>query len=169
MARTGFGNAMNNVAVNKGNVPILKLLLGVLFVFFFLIILVMDIQASESYLLQGAVVNAPNWGMLQQPWLLAQGAYGSTMAKAVIWGWVIELIFMACVIGEVAVHGKMHGWFRTGGIILVCINFWTNVNYGALPSGFGGQISFALLSAFGVAFLGVMGLNMIFSAITEMV
>jgi hypothetical protein len=168
MASSRMGAALHSVAANRGNVPILKLLLGVGLVYFFLIILVMDVQASESYLLQGAVVSAPNWGMLQQPWLLAQGAYGSTMAKAVVWGWVIELVFIVCVVGEVAVHGKMHGWFRTGGIILVCINFWTNVNYGSLPSGIGGQISFALLSAFGVAFLGVMGINMIFSSITEM-
>lgn len=165
--RQNFAGAVNTVAVNRGNVPILKLLLGIVLLAIFLATLIMDVQASESFLLNGAVVSAPDFSVLRQPWDLIHGGLANDVSKAVIWGWGIELIYLVCVVGEVAVHGRAQGWFRTGAVLLVIVNFWTNLNYGTLPSGMGGQIAFSLVSAFIVAFFGVVGFNMVFGALAE--
>jgi len=42
------------------------------------------------------------------------------------------------------------------------------MNYGTLPSGFGGQLGFAAITSFIVAFFGVLGLNLIFGAISDL-
>lgn len=169
MAGRGFSGAMRNVAASHGNVPILRLLLGLLLVGFFLLALMLEIQTSEAFLLNGAAVTlAPNWGVLLQPWELFHGQLALDMAKAVMWGWGIELVYLVCVVGETSMGGRAGKFFKTGAIILVGFNFWTNLNYGTMSSGFGGQIAFAAITSFIVAFFGVLGLNMIFSAIMEM-
>ncbi len=168
MAGRNFGSAVNYVAANRGNVPILKLLLGVVLVGFFLLALMLQIQTSEAFLLNGGPVTlAANWGVLRQPVELMQGKLTIDMAKAVMWGWGIELIYLVCVVGEVAVHGRLHGWFKTGAVILVAFDFWTDFQYGSLASGLWGQVAFAGVTAFIVAFFGLVGLNLIFSSITE--
>jgi hypothetical protein len=161
--------ALSNVATHRGNVPILKLLLGVLLVVFFLLALLLEIQTSEAFLLHGpAVTLAPNWGILQQPLELVQGGLPADMAKAVMWGWGIELTYLVCVVGEVSTHaGRLHGWFQTGALVLVAFNAWTNINYGTLASGVGGQLAFAGVTSFIVAFFGVIGINLIWNAILE--
>jgi|SRR5579884_2649197 len=162
------GNAVQHVAQQRGNVPLLKLLLGILLIVFFLLALLLQIQTSEAFILGGSPVTlATNWGILNQPIDLIQGRLPMNMAKAVIWGWAIELIYLVCVIGEVSVHGRLQNWFKTGAVILVSFNFWTDFNYGTLPSGWGGQVAFAGSTAFVVAFFGVIGLNLLFQAITE--
>ncbi len=97
----------------RGNVPILKLLLGVVLVLFFLLALMLQIQTSEAFILNGQAVGlAANWGVLRQPFELAQGELSLNMAKAVMWGWGIELIYLFCVVGEVAIHGRLSGLLR---------------------------------------------------------
>src|SRR5258708_33544745 len=168
MAGRNIGNAVSCVAANRGNIPILKLLLGVVLVGFFLLALMLQIQTSEAFILNGPAVSlAPNWGILKQPVELAQGSLTTDMAKAAMWGWGIELIYLVCVVGEVTVHGRLHGWFKTGAFILVVFDFWTDFQYGSLASGTWGQIAFAGITSFIVAFFGILGLNMIWSAITE--
>ncbi len=168
MAGRNFSNAVSSVAANRGNVPILKLVLGVVLVLLFLLALLLQIQTSEAFLLNGKDVGlAANWGVLRQPLDLAQGKLSMDMAKAVMWGWGIEMIYLVCVIGEVAVHSRLHGWFKTGAFILVAFDFWTDFQYGSLASGIWGQIAFAGVTAFIVAFFGLIGLNLIFSSITE--
>ncbi len=108
MAGRNIGNAVSYVAANRGNVPILKLVLGVVLVLFFLLALMLQVQTSEAFLLNGAPVQlAANWGVLRQPVELMQGKLSIDMAKAVMWGWGIELVYLVCVIGEVAVHGRL--------------------------------------------------------------
>jgi hypothetical protein len=168
MAGRNFGNAVSYVAANRGNVPILKLVLGVVLVLFFLLALMLQVQTSEAFLLNGAPVQlAANWGVLRQPVELMQGKLSIEMAKAVMWGWGIELVYLVCVIGEVAVHGRLHGWFKTGAIALVAFDFWTDFQYGSLASGVGGQIAFAGITSFIVAFFGIVGLDLIWGSITE--
>lgn len=168
MAGRNFSSAVTSVAANRGNVPILKLVLGVVLVLLFLLALLLQIQTSEAFLLNGKAVGlAANWGVLRQPIDLAQGNLSMDMAKAVMWGWGIEMIYLVCVVGEVAVHGRLHGWFKTGAFILVAFDFWTDFQYGSLASGIWGQIAFAGVTAFIVAFFGLIGLNLIFSSITE--
>ncbi len=165
-----IAGAMNNVAQNRGNVPILKLVLGILLLGFFVLALMMDVQTSEAFILNGGkvAVQSLNWTILRQPIDLAQGNLPMDTAKAVMWGWGCLLIYLVCVIGETTIHGRLGGIFKTVAFIIVAFDFWTNVNYGTLPSGMGGQVGFAVITSFIVAFFGVLGLNLIFSAITEM-
>ncbi|HLZ64437.1 MAG TPA: hypothetical protein VKR06_46510 [Ktedonosporobacter sp.] len=159
---------ISHVAANGGNVPLLRLILGVVLVVFFLLALMLQVQTSEAFMLAGSPVGlAPDWGILRQPYDLLHGTLQMDMSKAVMWGWGIELVYLVCVVGEVAVS-RWQGWFKTGAIILVGFNFWTDLNYGALPSGFGGQLAFAGITSFIVAFFGVVGLGLIWGAITEM-
>lgn len=168
MAKRRLASAVSYVAANRGNVPALRLVLGVVLVGFFLLALLLQIQTSEAFLLKGTPVTlAPNWGILSQPMTLAQGQLPMTMAQAVMWGWGIELVYLVCVVGEVTVHGRLRDWFQTGAVVLVAFNFWTDFNYGSLPSGFGGQIAFAAITSFIVAFFGVIGLNLVWDAITH--
>ena len=168
MAKRTLGRTMSYVAANRGNVPALRLVLGVVLVGFFLLALLLQIQTSEAFILSGTpVALAPNWGILSQPYDLVHGTLPITLAKAVMWGWGIELVYLVCVVGEVTVHGRLQDWFKTGAVVLVGFNLWTDFNYGSLPSGIGGQIAFAGITSFIVAFFGVIGLNLIWGAITE--
>jgi hypothetical protein len=129
----------------------------------------LQIQTSEAFILQGGQVSfAANWGILTQPFALAAGQMRMDQAKAAMWGWGIEAVYLACVVGEVSVHGRLGGWFKTGAFILVGFNFWTDFQYGTMPSGFGGQVAFAAITSFVVAFFGVAGLNLIWDAINQM-
>lgn len=146
----------------------LRFALGVLLVGFFLLALMLQVQTSEAFILHGSPVTlAPNWGVLSQPAALLQGAISIEMAKAVIWGWGIELVYLVCVLGEVSIHGRLQGWFKTGAFILVAFNFWTDYQYGTLASGFWGQVAFAGITAFIVAFFGTLGLNLVWSSVTD--
>src|SRR4051812_43870550 len=136
-------NAARYVAQHRGNVPVLRLALGVLLFGFFILALLLQVQTSEAFLLNGAQVSfVPNWDVLTQPFDLVQGKLPITMAKAVMWGWGIELVYLVCVIGEVSLHGRLQKWFKTGAFGLVAFNAWADFNYGALPSGVGGQLAF---------------------------
>jgi len=161
---------MNSMAASRGNVPLLKLVLGVVLLGFFVLALMMDVQTSEAFILNGGkvAVTSLNWNILRQPLDLAQGNLDINMAKAVMWGWGCLLIYLVCVVGETTIQGRLGGIFKTGAFLIVAFDFWTNMNYGTLPSGWGGQVGFAVITSFIVAFFGVLGLNLIFSSITEM-
>ena len=57
---------------------------------------------------------AANWSVLGQPLALAQGHLPIDIAKAVIWGWGIELVYLVCVIGEVTVNGRLRATLGPG-------------------------------------------------------
>jgi hypothetical protein len=169
MAGRNIQGAVNYVAANRGNIPILRLVLGVVLVGFFLLALMLQIQTSEAFILNGSpVALAANWGVIAQPIDLLQGQLPIDMAKAVMWGWGIELVYLVCVVGEVSVHGRLGGWFKTGAFILVVFNCWTDFNYGSLASGIWGQVAFAAITSFIVAFFGMLGLNLIWGGITDL-
>src|SRR5690348_6120589 len=93
MAKRRLASAVSYVAANRGNVPALRLVLGVVLVGFFLLALLLQIQTSEAFILSGTPVSlAPNWGILSQPVALVQGQMPMNVAKAVMWGWGIELV-----------------------------------------------------------------------------
>lgn len=162
-------NAAAHVAARRGNVPHLRMLLGALLVIFFLLALMLQVQTSEAFILVGKSVGfSPDWSILVQPYLLATSKLKPDIAKAVMWGWGIELVYLVCVIGEVAVHGRLQGWFKTGALVLVGFDFWTDFNYGSLASGLFGQFAFAAITSFIVAFFGMVGLNLIFDALAEL-
>jgi hypothetical protein len=169
MTGRNIHGAVSYVAANRGNIPILRLVLGVLLVGFFLLALMLQVQTSEAFILNGSPVTlATDWGVLSQPIELIQGQLPIDMAKAVMWGWGIELVYLVCVIGEVSVHGRLGGWFKTGAFILVAFNFWTDFQYGSLASGVWGQVAFAAITSFIVAFFGMLGLNLMWGSITDL-
>jgi len=152
-----------------GGAPILRLVLGAILILMFLLATMLQIQTSEAFILNGQAVGlSANWAILKQPFELAQGTLSLSMAKAVMWGWGIELVYLVCVIGEVSVHGRLGGWFKTGAFILVAFNFWTDFQYGSLASGVWGQVAFAAITSFIVAFFGMLGLNLIWDSITDL-
>jgi hypothetical protein len=152
----------------QSGAPILKLILGVVLILMFLLATMLQIQTSEAFILNGQAIGlSANWAILKQPFQLAQGTLSLDMAKAVMWGWGIECIYLVCVVGEVAVSGRWHGWFKTGAILLVAFDFYTDMQYGNMASGIGGQIAFAAVTSFIVAFFGYLGIELIFKSIRE--
>lgn len=159
------------------NSPLPKLFVGVLLLFFFLTGTLLHIQTSEAFFLGGQQVSlSPNWGVLLQPWLLFTGQLEPRMAQAVMWGWGIEATFLICVIGYEVAHDavaassrRMAGWFRTGTIILILFNGYTDFQYGSISpgSGFWAQLAFALITSFVVFFFGTIGWRFIESALTD--
>jgi hypothetical protein len=168
MARMSqLGGHATNLAQHRGNTPLLRGVLGLLLVGFFLLALMLQVQTSEAFILNGAPVKlAANWGILYQPIAMIQGNLDINSAKSVMWGWGIEMVYLVCVLGRVAVDHH-RGWFITGSVCLVAFNFYTDFNYGSLGSGIGGQIAFAAITSFMVAFFGTIGLNMIWSCILD--
>jgi hypothetical protein len=161
------GGQMTHLAQSRGNTPTLRLVLAILLIGFFLLALMLQVQTSEAFILNGAPVKlAANWGILYQPIAMLQGNLDIETAKAVMWGWGIEMVYLVCVLGRVVVH-QHRGWFRTGSVVLVAFNFYTDFNYGTLGSGFGGQVAFAAITAFMVAFFGTLGLDMLWSCILD--
>ncbi len=170
-------NALSNVATNsrRANSPLPMLLLGVALIAFWVLATMLQIQTSEVFILNGpAVTFNPNWSILKQPIELVQGQLTTDIAKAAMWGWGIELIYLVCIGGyEVAHEGvrssnrHLAAWFRTGAVILIAFDAYTDFQYGQLASGFWGQVAFALVTAFIVAFFGIVGFRLIEHGLTE--
>src|SRR5258708_28388521 len=100
MANT-MRHALSNVAANsrRANSPLPLLIVGLALILFWVLASVLQIQTSEAFLLRGpAVTFVPNWGVLKQPLDLVQGHLTTDMAKATMWGWGIELIYLVCIV-----------------------------------------------------------------------
>src|SRR5260370_33368501 len=100
-------NALSNVAANsrRANSPIPLLLIGLACVIFWLLASLLQIQTSEAFILNGAVVTFnPNWSILKQPVDLVQGHLSADTAKAAMWRGGIELIYLACIVGYEGAH-----------------------------------------------------------------
>jgi hypothetical protein len=149
--------------------------LGIALIAFWVLATMLQIQTSEAFILNGpAVTFNPDWGVLMQPLDLMQGHLSPDMAIAVMWGWGIELMFLILIVGYEIAHDSVRassqqlaGWFRTGCIVLVAFDGWTDFQYGQLASGFWGQLAFALVTAFIVMFFGIVGLRLIEAGLTE--
>ena len=166
-ARRAFSNVVANSTQPTSPLP--RLLLGAAFLVFWAMASLLQVQTSEAFILRGPTVSfVPEWSVVLQPWLLVQGHLSTSMAKAVLWGWGIELIFLLCVVGYEVAHEsvrasnqRLAGWFRTGMFVLIAFNGWTDFQYGQLASGGWGQLAFALITAFIVMFFGVVGLRLL--------
>lgn len=119
------------------------------------VVIAMDIQASESYLLQSAVQSfSGSWNVLRQPYDFMVGNLDLNTAKSVAWGWGVELVYFMCVVGwgvardSVEIYNrKLVGIMRTVAWAIVILNTWTTIQYGHLGSGIWGQIGFGLLTS----------------------
>jgi multisubunit Na+/H+ antiporter MnhB subunit len=155
--------------------PIPVFLIGVANLLFWVIGSLLQIQTSEAFLLKARAVSfMPNWAIVQQPYLLVIGHLTPDLAKATMWGWGIELIYLVFIVGyEIAHEGirtsnqRLAGWFRTGTIAIIAFDAYTDFQYGNLASGFWGQVAFAAITAFSVMFCGLIGFHLMKHAITE--
>ena len=160
---------------SRSRSPLALLLVGLALVLFWLLASLLQIQTSEAFILRGPLVSfVPNWGILTQPATLVQGHLSPDLAKAVMWGYGIELIYLVCIVAYEIAHESVKAsnrhlasWFRTGVIALIAFDAYTDFNYGSLASGFWGQVAFALVMAFIVAFFGVIGLRLIEHGLSE--
>jgi hypothetical protein len=169
--------ALSNVATNsrRANSPLPILLVGLALLVFWVLASVLQIQTSEAFILKGPAVSfAPNWAIVRQPFDLARGALSSDMAKATMWGWGIELIYLVCIVGYEVAHESIKAsnrhlasWFRTGVIALIAFDAYTDYQYGNLASGPGGQFAFAAVTAFIVAFFGIVGIRLVEHGLTQ--
>lgn len=162
--------AVNNQAVSRksGHPPIFVLVVGVLFLVFFVVGGMAQIQTNEAFITSGGLVNVfhPNWSILWQPVALVTGGMGATSAQAAIFGWGIELIYLGCIIGWEHLHDAVS---RSGQalarIFLVCViiivlfNFYTDYQYGTL--GTWGHWGFAVVASFIVGFFGTIGMHLV--------
>jgi hypothetical protein len=170
-------NALPNLVANskRTNSPLPVLLVGLALLVFWVLASLLQIQTSEAFLLKGPVVTfVPNWGILKQPIDLVQGHLTTDLAKATMWGWGIELIYLVCIVGYEVAHESVKAsnrhlasWFRTGVVALIAFDAYTDFQYGTLASGFWGQVAFALVTAFIVAFFGIVGVRLIEHGLTE--
>ncbi len=177
MAKPPVRYALSNAVTNsrRANSPLPVLLVGCALLLFWILASTLQIQTSEAFILKGpAVTLAPNWGILRQPLDLVQGRLSTDMAKASMWGWGIELIYLVCIVGYEVAHESVRAtnrhlasWFRTGVVALIAFDAYTDVQYGQLASGFWGQVAFALVTSFIVAFFGIIGLRLIEHGLTE--
>lgn len=159
----------------RGHSPLPVLLVGLALLLFWVLASLLQIQTSEAFILRGPVVSfVPNWGILTQPVALVQGHLTPDAAKAVMWGWGIELIYLVCIVGyEVAHEGlrssnhRLASWFRSGAVALIAFDAYTDFQYGSLASGFWGQVAFALVTSFIVAFFGIVGFRLVEHGLTE--
>ncbi len=159
----------------KNRSPLLLILVGGMAILFWLLASMLQIQTSEAFILQGPAVSlAPNWAILRQPLDLVQGRLSVDVAKSVMWGWGIELIYLICIVGYEVAHESVKAsnkslakWFRTGLIALIALDAYTDYTYGNLASGPWGQFAFALITSFIVAFFGIVGVRLIEHAVKE--
>ena len=161
--------------MSRGRSPLALLLVGGLVLLFWLLASLLQIQTSEAFILHGPVVSfVPDWGILKQPFDLLGGHSTPDLAKATLWGWGIESIYLVCVVGYEVAHESVKAsnrhlasWFRTGMIALIAFDAYTDFQYGNLASGFGGQLAFAAVTSFIVAFFGVIGIRLIEAGLAE--
>jgi hypothetical protein len=168
-------SAPTTLPAHRGRSPLPLLLVGLALVIFWLLASILQIQTSEAFILHGPVVSfIPNWGILHQPFDLIGGHSTPDLAKAIMWGYGIELIYLVCIVGYEVAHESVRAsnrhlasWFRTGAIALIAFDAYTDYQYGNLASGPGGQIAFAATMAFIVAFFGVVGIRLIEHGLAE--
>lgn len=143
--------------------------LGLGLLAFHIVVTLFQIQTSEAFILGGGSVSIiPNWSILMQPLNLLQGHISQEMAKAAVWGWGSELIFLVCTSAYEICHESIKAsnralapWFKTGAIAITALNAYSDFMFGTLSSGPWGQLAFAIAGAFGVAFFGLWSVRLI--------
>jgi hypothetical protein len=157
------------VPKRQGGIPLPPLIIGLALLALWLVATLLQIQTSEAFLLNGPVVSlVPNWGILMQIPDLVQGKLTPDLAKATLWGWGIELVYLMAMVGyELAHEGvsranhQLASVFQTLSIGIVAFDAYMDFRYGSLASGFWGQVGFAAMTSFIVLFFGLVGLRFI--------
>jgi len=147
--------------------PILGIAFGTIICGIFIAGLAVDIQASESFFLGGKLAGlALNWSIFLQPIQLLEGLLTPKEAVAVIWGFGIEAIFVACMFrleqtfsGLRNTHRNFPKVFGTLAAILIILNGIADYMY------YGGDflrgLAFALIMFVVVGFFCLIGVALI--------
>lgn len=155
---------------HKRHPAIVYIVVGIGFLVFFIVCFLAQIQTSEAFITGGGAVDIfrPNWWIFLQVPNLLLGNLSPIEAKAAIWGWGIELMFIGVVVGfdimedSIKPSGKIltfvFGAFTVG---ILIYNFIADFNYGTLGTGFWGQVGFAVMVTFVALFFGVVGTHLV--------
>lgn len=162
-------------STHKGPSPLLLAGLGTLCLIFWVYVSLLQIQTSESFVLGGSTVGlTPNLNVLAQIPDFVQGHLDSTMVKAVIWGWGVEILFLIAVVGHEIAHGSVRSSNRTLGTVfatgiwlIIAYNAFSDFKYGQIGTGFWGQVGFAAMTSFVVAFFGIVGVKFLEVAVKD--
>jgi hypothetical protein len=165
------GKAISGPSSSSGSfVAWFIIILGFVFLGFFLLSLMMQVATNEAFMLGGSPVLGfhPDWSIFLQVPNLFLGQTSPTQSIAIMFGWGIELIYLGFIVGydrmhhAVTVSGRtMASVFKVGSWGIVIFDIWTDANYGTLGSGLGGHLAFAIMVGFMVAFFGTVGLHLI--------
>src|SRR5215470_19525755 len=84
----------------QGGSSLPPLIIGLALLALWLVATLLQIQTSEAFLLNGPTISlVPNWGILTQVPDLVQGKLTPDLAKATLWGWGIELVYLMAMVG----------------------------------------------------------------------
>lgn len=163
------GQSPNNQGGSNKN--LLFILMGLLFIGFFLICLTTQVQTNEARVTGEAAVNLykPNWVIFAQPFYLVMGQLSVSEAIATIVGWGVELIYLSFTVAGYEIiknsahrSGRIIGvMFELGAIGMCWFNWSNDYQYGTIGGGDWGHFWFALLTAFVVGYFGTIGLLLI--------
>src|SRR5258707_13045027 len=136
-------------AAHRGASPIPALIVGLALLVFWVLASMLQIQTSEAFILKGPVVTfVPDWGVLKQPLDLVKGHLSIDLAKAVMWGWGIELVYLVCIVGYEIAHESVKfsnrhlaGWFLSGGVAFMAFTAYPDFRYATRASGSGCNVT----------------------------
>lgn len=158
--------------MGRGKKPIPTMLLGLLMMMLWLILEMVDIEASEAIYTHIAVKSfTPEWQLvLQIPRILtgAGGAMSVAEAQGSIVAWVLAACSLTCVIGWDLAHDAMRhanprliGLFGSGLVIGAIVDLVANFMFGPGGGTWWGQALFAIVVTFAGLFFGVPGFRML--------
>lgn len=146
--------------------------IGIIFLGFFALGLMTQIETNEAFIDHAASIDVfrPNWSVFIQLPGLFLGWYDPDMYRAVFFGYFIEIIYIGLTfVGIELIHQMAHQaglllgiLFEVIGFAAVCLNFYTDFNYGAIGSAdWWGHFWFAGVTAITVGYFGRFGIYLI--------
>ena len=157
------------VKAKRTGSPLISIIAGLLLLFLFVIGTLLHIQTSEAFFLPvHSVAFSPDWSILSQPVGLARGEFSNRVTQAVIWGWAIEALFLACIAGYEVAHEsvkynnpKLAEVFRVVTLLLLGFDGYTDYLFTSATVGMWAAIAFSLMMCFIVFFFGTVGARFI--------
>lgn len=161
----------------SGPSPLVLIILAALLLGAWLGTSLFQIQTTEAWVLQGPPpgIQDISWAVLLQAWNLLSGNLAGNAGKAIVVGWVIEIITIVFGVAlEITAHGVgkssdlLKGIYIFAGLGLLFFNGYTDFAYGSLPSGTCGQLFFACVMTFIVVFGLPAGIELLLRALNGM-
>lgn len=152
---------------DKNPAPIMGL--GAVLMCFWFMCSLIEIEATESWIVPNTINFKPNWDILMQiPQLITGKGLDTAHAQAAFLGWGVEMVTLVIIIGfDIAAESIAHAnkdlvdIFKTGMVIIAIFNLITNLQFGTLGNGFFGHLAFALVLSFVSWFFGLVGFRFI--------